>query len=318
MPTKITIDLETRSECDLKTYGAWKYAQDPTTEVICMVYKIGHQRPAMWNNVKFVPNILYKFQYGCTTNYPFDINYLNADFVLEAHNASFEQAIWENIMVPKFGWPAIPLPQWRCSAAKCSAAALPRSLEQACDALGLPIQKDKKGKTLMLKMCKPRKPKKAEKIAFLNSDHFIGVKIDPKEVTDFGLEQAAHLMPTLWHETPEQLLQLFNYCIQDVEAEHCLSQNVRDLDPIEQEAWVLDQKINERGFLIDIETVDKVQEILEDRKRSLLDEVAILTGGRVRSPQQTAESLKWLAEQSLVLPNMQAETIKQALADLVF
>lgn len=318
MSTEITIDFETRSKCDLKTHGAWKYSQDPTTEVLCMAFKEGINASQLWVNPSFFFTLPQEQRQHLhiwtesTVPKPWAV----CDVIIEAHNASFERAIWQNIMVPKFGWPEISLRHWRCSAAKCSAAALPRSLGEASKALRLPVQKDNKGRTLMLKMCKPRKPRKAEKVAFLNSDYFIGPKVEPKTITKYGLEQAEHLMPTLWHEEPQQFLDLFNYCIQDVEAEHALSQAVRDLDPIEQEAWFLDQEINERGFLIDVETVHKVEEILQDRKASLLDEVDRLTDGRVQSPQQTAESLKWLAEQGLELPNMQAETVKQALADL--
>ena len=35
----ITIDFETYSEADLKKVGAYKYAEHPSTEILCMAYK---------------------------------------------------------------------------------------------------------------------------------------------------------------------------------------------------------------------------------------------------------------------------------------
>jgi DNA polymerase len=148
----LTLDFETRSPVDLKKCGVWKYAAHPETEVICLAYLWEGQRsPKVWVNPKFnVPGAPLP---------PVDI----AD-TIEAHNAEFERAIWRHIMVPKFNCPSIPLSKWRCSAAMAAARALPRSLAGAGDALGLELRKDNQGHFLMLRMCKPRKPVKRERI----------------------------------------------------------------------------------------------------------------------------------------------------------
>ena len=82
--------------------------------------------------------------------------------IVEAHNAGFEYAIWTNVCEKKYGWPPLPIEKLRCSAAKAAMHSLPRSLEQACSALGLPVQKDMEGYRLMMKMCKPRRPRAGE------------------------------------------------------------------------------------------------------------------------------------------------------------
>ena len=42
-----------------------------------------------------------------------------------AHNAQFELAIWNNIMVPRYGWPEPAVAQWRCTMVLAYAMALP-------------------------------------------------------------------------------------------------------------------------------------------------------------------------------------------------
>jgi DNA polymerase len=66
-----------------------------------------------------------------------------------AHNAYFERSIWLNKLVPKYLADPIPIKQWRCTAAKCMAHALPRSLENAAAALDCKHKKDMGGNTVM-------------------------------------------------------------------------------------------------------------------------------------------------------------------------
>lgn len=150
---KLTIDFETRSPVDLQKSGAWRYAEHPDTDVMCLAVKVDSQATRLWINPRFgrwdrLPVI---------TNDALWSLLVGADQV-EAHNAEFERAVWRTIMIPRYGWPDIPDHKWRCSAAKAAAFALPRSLEGAGAALGLPIQKDSAGKKIMLKLCRPAVP----------------------------------------------------------------------------------------------------------------------------------------------------------------
>ena len=45
---KIICDFETYSECDLKISGAYRYASDPSTEVLMLSYKIGDKALKLW------------------------------------------------------------------------------------------------------------------------------------------------------------------------------------------------------------------------------------------------------------------------------
>ncbi len=144
----IYIDFETRSRCDIGDTGAWRYAEDPSTEVLCMAFAVNDLPVEIWYPGEDMPKDLkYYIEYG---------------FKVEAHNAFFERAIWRNIMVPKFGWPDIPDVQWACSAAKAATHALPRSLGGVGAALHLAVVKNEDGKRVMMKLARPRKATKKD------------------------------------------------------------------------------------------------------------------------------------------------------------
>lgn len=252
--THIILDFETRSMCDLKKAGAWAYSMHPSTEVMCCAFKIDDGPTGVWLPI-WVQRIL-------GHGYPVrEIPSIAG--IYEAHNAEFERVIWENVCIPKYGWPPLPpLSQWRCSAAKAAALALPRPLEQACKVLKLSKQKNMDGHRLMLKMSKPRKPTKNN--------------------------------PAIWHEDPEDFKKLIEYCVDDVEAEHTLSKYLPPLSDNEQKVWELDQLINRRGFCVDVDTVQGIVEMLQRKELSLLKEFVDATMGGITSPRQTGALLEWI------------------------
>ena len=83
------IDFETFSECDIKECGATVYAQHPSTEILCMSWRL----PTMNKALVWVPG-----------REPFPqevIDWILAGGMIEAHNAGFEKAIWRYILVLK-------------------------------------------------------------------------------------------------------------------------------------------------------------------------------------------------------------------------
>ena len=44
----LTIDFETRSACDLRKSGAYRYAQDPSTDVMCLAFKPDDEPTRLW------------------------------------------------------------------------------------------------------------------------------------------------------------------------------------------------------------------------------------------------------------------------------
>jgi DNA polymerase len=141
-------DIESRSAAKLKTCGAWRYAADPTTEVLCLGYAIGDAAPKIWTPGQPIPGEFIEAA-------------RDPQWRVVAHNAMFEYAIASRILRPKYNWPEIPLARYQCTLALALARALPGELNGACEALGLP-GKDAAGHRLMMEMAQPRKRRKGE------------------------------------------------------------------------------------------------------------------------------------------------------------
>jgi hypothetical protein len=142
-------DAESRSHVDLKNAGAWRYAADPTTEVLCVAYAVDDGEPLLWIPGDPVPEA-------------FTIAAADPGWIVVAHNFMFERAIATHILTPRYGWPEIPLARQVCSMTLALASALPGSLDGAAVALSLPFQKDRAGHTLMRQMARPLKRRKSD------------------------------------------------------------------------------------------------------------------------------------------------------------
>lgn len=296
-----TIDYESRSAADINKVGSWKYSLDPSTEILCLVYRLPYWpegRTALWHPA--FPDLNLAECALCTQEerdaLPELFTWVNEGHLIEAHNAFFERGIWLNIQVPQFGWPAIPAHQWRCSAAKAAACALPRKLEMAGLALRLKIQKDLDGHKVMLKMSKPRKPRK-------------------KEVEAWKKVHGRKPMPKLWHRDLGLLQRLFAYCRQDVLAEELLSHSIPDLSPDEVQMYLLDQTINQRGFQLDPLAVSSALRLIAAEVKLLNAELTKLTNGQVEKATQRARMIKWFGAQGLTLINTQKATLDSLLSE---
>jgi DNA polymerase family A/CHC2 zinc finger/Toprim domain len=137
-------DLESRSTVALEVAGAWRYAGDLSTEILCSAYAIDDGPAQIWRPGDPPPQDL-----------------LACDEIV-AHNWGFERPMSARILTPRYGWPEIPLAKQRCSMALALANALPAALEKTAKALGLPFEKDKEGYRLMRQMSRPRRPRKGE------------------------------------------------------------------------------------------------------------------------------------------------------------
>jgi DNA polymerase family A/CHC2 zinc finger/Toprim domain len=137
-------DIESRSTVALEVAGAWRYAGDPSTEILCVAYAIDDGTPKIWVFGNPPPTELFA-----------------ADEIV-AHNFQFERAMLTRILTPRYGWPEIPLAKQRCSMALALANALPAALEKTAKALGLSFEKDKEGYRLMRQMSRPRRAYKNE------------------------------------------------------------------------------------------------------------------------------------------------------------
>lgn len=266
-----TIDFETRSKADLMKTGAYRYAEDDSTEILCMAYNLtGDDLDTIlwWPDEEFPEELREHIETGK---------------LVEAHHSFFEHCVWNMVGVKKLNFPPMPLNQWRCSMAKCRANGIPGSLDAAGTALDLPIKKDKTGKSLIQKLCKPRKPTKAN--------------------------------PNIWNNDPILMKQLGDpYCISDVDTEMVLSNCLSEMTEKETEIWLLDQLINWRGIYIDIEAVEATIKVLEQTAIKYENRLKEISGGRFTTSGQRAKILEWCDDQGFSLPGYTKEDIEKALA----
>jgi hypothetical protein len=293
---RATCDFESRSACSIRRTGSWRYSLDPTTEPLCMAFRLPYWeegRTGLWHPA--FPQVGLKASDGDD-----DLQelfwWILGGGIVEAHNSFFERGIWTNIMTPRYGWPAIPHRSWRCSAAKAATYALPRALNAAGAALNLSVLKDDEGSKVMKKLMKPRKPRK-------------------KEREDWSKKYGDRPMPLLYHESADLFHILFRYCRQDVLAEEAVSSALDDLTPMETEVFLLNEEMNERGFQLDMRAVDRALTVIEEDTTRLNAELCELTGGSPSKATQRTKMLEWFESKGLKLYDTQKGTIQEALDD---
>lgn len=166
------LDFESRSQVDIWQSGAAVYAEDLSTEILCLCYAIDNGPVITLTRKTLAAGIK-------------ELNLLIRDKAeFHAHNAFFERSIWSNKLTPQYNAWAVPINQWRCTAAKCSAHALPRSLELAAEALNCKNKKDKQGNMTMRYIAKSTGPIEQVKLdrlyAYCRQDVEVEREIDQK------------------------------------------------------------------------------------------------------------------------------------------
>jgi DNA polymerase len=254
------IDFETASKVDIKV-GSWRYSLDPSTKPYCAVLG-GVKADGSIHREWWDPD-------GSKAGNQLAMEVLQEairrGWAMLAHNCAFEQAIWKNVLTPRYGWPACP-EKWEDTQAHAAAANLPITLEGLGAALGAPVQKDTVGHDLMMKMCR--------------LDHL-------------GRNR---------HDTPENRKRLLAYCETDVVSMLAVWQRLPKMIPAEHRLWLLDQKINARGVFIDRDFVKRMVTMAEERRHQLQDEAWVQSNGELVSALQTAAMRGWLTDQGVDLP----------------
>ncbi len=265
--TTLHIDFETRSELDLKEVGLHRYARHPSTDVWCMAYAFGDDEPVIWTPGMSLPM-------GMTVR-------VHEGAAVAAWNVAFELEIWNEILVKRYGFPALKPEQAHCTMAQSYAMGLPGALDDASYATGVQLQKDKEGHALMLRMCRPR--------------------------------SKAGVTPVVWWNEPEKLQRLYDYCKQDVRVERAVGQRLMPLSAKERRVFLLDYKINQRGVQLDMESVRGAIAMAEQVKAACDAEMSVITGGAVTSVTAVIAMKEWMAAQGVETKSI----AKQAIVDLL-
>ena len=137
--TTLWIDFETRSRCDLRSRGVYNYAQDPSTEVLCMSYAFDDEDVVTW-----------------TPDQPFPTRVALHRGQIRAHNAAFERLIFWYVICPDFGISEPKLEQFYCTATQARANCAPGSLEDVGRFAGASMKKDHRGAALVRALSIPQ------------------------------------------------------------------------------------------------------------------------------------------------------------------
>jgi len=226
------LDFETRSMCDLRAKGVYNYAQDASTDVLCMSYAFDDEEVVTW-----VPT------------QPFPERVRNYTGQIRAHNAAFERLIFWYVLQINF-----KLEQFYCTATQARANCAPGSLEDVGRFAGASMKKDHRGAQLIRLMCVPP-----------------------------------------FKDSPELMAEMIQYCEQDVRAMRAISQAMRDLSAEELEDYHVNERINDRGVLVDVPLCQAAVKFASDELIEIEQIVKEVTGGAitsVRSPRMR----EWVLE----------------------
>ena len=224
MSKVLFVDFETRSRVDLKAHGVYNYAQDMSTDVLCMSYAFDDGEVVTW-----------------LPDQPFPEEVRNFTGQIRAHNAAFERLIfWYVLQVP------FKLEQFYCTAAQARANCAPGSLEDVGRFASADMRKDHRGAQLIRLLSIPQ------------SDG------------------------TFRHDSA-LLAEMVSYCETDVKAMRAVSLAMRDLSEIELADYHTNERINDRGVLIDHELCDAAVRYAEAELLEIQNIVTEVTQGEIKS-----------------------------------
>ena len=265
-------DYETRSQLLLKAVGSWKYSTHASTDVWCCAYAVDDGPIQLWIPGDPVPPAFIE-----AAN--------NPDWLVAAFNDSFERLIERHIMVPRYGWPEIPIERHRCLQAAALALALPASLvRRGRCAASLSSAKIQPGDATCWR-CRGLASRALAKIPLASTG----------SMTPSG---ALSSMPT-----PNRTLPPSARCISALAS--CRPKNKR--------IGFSTRRSTTAVFHIDRKLLDAAIKIAEAAKHEIDVELPSITEGAVSSINQTAKMLAWLSANGCAVADLQKPTLQKVL-----
>jgi len=259
------VDLETRSRADLVVVGARRYAVDPSTQITTAVW---HFRGTMKTACPIHPHL------GTSP-----IGQLFADLHecdrIVAHHVGFDA----NVLQGQNPFLIIPVSKVSCTMARAQSLSLPGGLDQLCATLNIQ-GKDKRGRALVLKTCKPQRDGK------------------------------------FW-EAEQTFRELLEYNVQDtrclMQVDGLLPELNRDERKIFNRSW----HKNDVGLPIDIELATAIALRRSEIEQEASEQLRDITGNTVTAITQRQRILTWANEFPRVaqLPGTQKHQVAEALED---
>ena len=195
-----------------------------------------------------------------------------------AFNAAFER----NCINRHFGLSLRP-EGWRCTAVQASMLSLPLSLEGVGGALNLDKKKMSEGKDLIRYFCMPCKPTKANGGRTRN-------------------------LPS---DAPEKWELFKTYCIRDVDVEKQIRKKLSKF-PIpekEQELYCMDQRINDRGIMVDRELISHAITCDLLYKEAATKKAYEISG--LENPNSVSQLKGWLNEKGIEVDSLAKAAVEE-------
>ncbi len=162
------------------------------------------------------------------------------------HNAAFDRLILWYVVCPEFDVPEPRLEQFYCTATQARANCAPGSLEDVGRFASADMRKDYRGAQLIRRLCMPQ--------------------ADGKFCQDAAL-----------------FAEMVAYCEQDVRAMRAISKAMRDLSAEELADYHMNERINDRGVLVDVALCKAAVEYASDELVEIEQLVAEVTQGEITS-----------------------------------
>ena len=265
----ITIDIETRSDKDISKCGVYAYTDTPYFDILLFAYSIDGQPVQVVdtaNGEEIPENVLAALADENVVKRAFNCNFERvclSKYLRENYPQYFQSYSIDEDTVGDFLNPE----SWHCSMIHARTLGLLLSLAEVGKVLGIEQQKMTEGKALIKFFCVPY-------------DTIDGVP-QFHSPTDY---------PDKW-----EIFKAYNK--RDVEAELEIDRRLSRF-PVPDFLWkefYLDQEINDRGILVDMQLADKAIGLDAEAKEELTSEMKRLTG--VENPNSVYQLLDWLETQ---------------------
>ena len=196
-------------------------------------------------------------------------------------------AMFERICLSRYlGINLLPV-SWQCTAVQAAMLALPLSLEGVGEVLNIKRKKLKEGTDLIRYFSIPCKPTKAN-----------GART--RNLPEHALDK--------W--------ELFKtYCIRDVDAEREIRHKLKNfhIPDSEMELYKLDQEINDRGILVDLDLVAQAVDCDLQYSNEATAKAYELTG--LNNPNSVTQIKKWLSGHGVEVESLDKKAVKSLLAE---
>ncbi|HFQ5481358.1 DNA polymerase [Streptococcus agalactiae] len=274
---ELSIDIETYSEVDLRKSGVYRYAEDPSFEILLLAVSIDNEPVRVYDlTMEELPKEI--------------IQALIDDTIIKwAFNASFERICLSNWLkkhYPDFLTEELLSPNsWRCSMVWSAYLGLPLSLEGVGTVLKLKEQKLKEGGDLIRYFCLPCKP----------------TKVNGGRRRNFP------------NHAPEKWSAFIDYNKRDVEVELAIKEKLHN-HPVPDFVWeeyYQDQTINDRGIGIDVDFVKAAIAIDEESKAKIQEKLKELTG--LENPNSVLQMIAWLRKHGVTTDSLDKKAVKELL-----